>query len=815
MVDLAFSNINTDKVAWQKQVIPIITDDTWLEHEGDRVIFLLYENRRNTDDGWDVYVATIHKPIGVISEAGHLYTTKKYEDAKMWADGLIESRKDDFFTRFWYNISVNEKEYLSVNKQAWQIQPMGPVTVAYASEPTIVEGGRTHEYYAHVEYDGTKFLVHEGNDRGNIATAKFIDKSVAYVQWLHLLGRFTGEYSIEEDHWEDYEDLQSNAWQIQEAKPIKAKDAQVGDIIVVNDILNEEQEYRYTNPATDIVLNIHKGDKGEIVEILPDRVVFSVRFFGHPAFKEVHPDNIYYDGWSIRNTAVDVYKKEDADSIPMARYAWQIQSVEPITAEEAQIGDIIIWKAGQDSYGGHDDATVYVNSGDMGVIVDIPSNEEVDEDFIGWVEFYDKPKLNDIWAETPFVPGYRINKGDVDIYKAEDKEYIPIERYKEASHKLSWRVQEDISAADAWTHIIDWVKGDIAHTFNFKSDTIVKDIKDMIDAANVKGLHVSDVNKLNLDSIFKIYNDIKDLESYRTSSLKFADPLTYTDTSGINDGQPMKDKALMFHTEEATDIDMPVDTMWLEPDPNFNDPSNENTLNKLDRNDNTILENERNRKLTLAWQQQLEPKTYSGKYVSLMGEYYVYVNDKDFLPLEPSLKILNHSPTGFAWGYMGSGPAQLALAMLLDYTGDAVFANKYHQLFKIDIISDLPRDEAWSVNSDEIDTWIHENIIKKQAWQLQKTPEGSIPWRDVKKKIKEKLGFDVEIRRYQTEDDEITYPIYAIVSFSGDQEHIGGIAKEVMINNILLILKEFDPLISGEYKLLSSGSIAFTIEERR
>jgi len=35
----------------------------------------------------------------------------------------------------------------------------------------------------------------------------------------------------------------------------------------------------------------------------------------------------------------------------------------------------------------------------------------------------------------------------------------------------------------------------------------------------------------------------------------------------------------------------------------------------------------------------------------------------DVLNLEASLKVVNHSPTGFAWGYGGSGPAQLALAL--------------------------------------------------------------------------------------------------------------------------------------------------------
>ena len=39
----------------------------------------------------------------------------------------------------------------------------------------------------------------------------------------------------------------------------------------------------------------------------------------------------------------------------------------------------------------------------------------------------------------------------------------------------------------------------------------------------------------------------------------------------------------------------------------------------------------------------------------------------DGVPLDHkgSCKVYNHSPTGFSWGYGGSGPSQLALAILL------------------------------------------------------------------------------------------------------------------------------------------------------
>lgn len=55
--------------------------------------------------------------------------------------------------------------------------------------------------------------------------------------------------------------------------------------------------------------------------------------------------------------------------------------------------------------------------------------------------------------------------------------------------------------------------------------------------------------------------------------------------------------------------------------------------------------------------------------------------------LKPSLKVWNHSPTGFEAGYAGSGPAQLALAILMMFTSDDV-ARKLHQPFKFQFLAD-------------------------------------------------------------------------------------------------------------------------------
>jgi hypothetical protein len=63
--------------------------------------------------------------------------------------------------------------------------------------------------------------------------------------------------------------------------------------------------------------------------------------------------------------------------------------------------------------------------------------------------------------------------------------------------------------------------------------------------------------------------------------------------------------------------------------------------------------------------------------------------------------LWNHSPTGFEWGYGGSGPAQLALAILADYLGNDDQAVVFHQDFKRCIIASLPY-KGWILTGHEI-----------------------------------------------------------------------------------------------------------------
>jgi len=70
-------------------------------------------------------------------------------------------------------------------------------------------------------------------------------------------------------------------------------------------------------------------------------------------------------------------------------------------------------------------------------------------------------------------------------------------------------------------------------------------------------------------------------------------------------------------------------------------------------------------------------------------------------PLNPRHDLYNHSPDGFEWGYSGSGPAQLALAILADHLGNGALALVHHQEFKFRVVAGLPEQE-WVLTGDDM-----------------------------------------------------------------------------------------------------------------
>ncbi len=101
-------------------------------------------------------------------------------------------------------------------------------------------------------------------------------------------------------------------------------------------------------------------------------------------------------------------------------------------------------------------------------------------------------------------------------------------------------------------------------------------------------------------------------------------------------------------------------------------------------------------------------RVYSGTRDVSLGKckVYVRVGDRKPTPLKLCKGILNHSPSGFEWGYSGSGPAQLALAILVDALGAKTRDEKdraiqLHQAFKSAVIVSLPSG-SWTMTHGKV-----------------------------------------------------------------------------------------------------------------
>ena len=69
-------------------------------------------------------------------------------------------------------------------------------------------------------------------------------------------------------------------------------------------------------------------------------------------------------------------------------------------------------------------------------------------------------------------------------------------------------------------------------------------------------------------------------------------------------------------------------------------------------------------------------------------------------PLRPRNDIRDHSPDGFEWGYSGSGPSQLALALVADCCGRERVVPMVYQRFK-SVVAALPHD-GWTLTAMQI-----------------------------------------------------------------------------------------------------------------
>jgi hypothetical protein len=75
-------------------------------------------------------------------------------------------------------------------------------------------------------------------------------------------------------------------------------------------------------------------------------------------------------------------------------------------------------------------------------------------------------------------------------------------------------------------------------------------------------------------------------------------------------------------------------------------------------------------------------------------------------PLDPRFDLRRHAD-GLNWGYGGSGPAQLALALAADLLQDDEQARRVYQKLKVRVIGRLPQD-GWTLSEEQLRASIQE-----------------------------------------------------------------------------------------------------------
>lgn len=108
--------------------------------------------------------------------------------------------------------------------------------------------------------------------------------------------------------------------------------------------------------------------------------------------------------------------------------------------------------------------------------------------------------------------------------------------------------------------------------------------------------------------------------------------------------------------------------------------------------------------------------TYKGVRLPT-GEVRVTKDDEP-LPVWRSYQVKVLSPAGFGWGHGGAGPAQLALALLVEELGEPE-ALRYYERFKWEIISHLMLP-TWSFTSEAIHRWA------LQQWEATEEENGDL-----------------------------------------------------------------------------------------
>lgn len=73
----------------------------------------------------------------------------------------------------------------------------------------------------------------------------------------------------------------------------------------------------------------------------------------------------------------------------------------------------------------------------------------------------------------------------------------------------------------------------------------------------------------------------------------------------------------------------------------------------------------------------------------------------DGAPLDPCTSVVEYTRNGFEWSYEGPEPRQLALALLVDYLGDAEAAKRAVEPFMRTVVANFGNE--WEMTSADIE----------------------------------------------------------------------------------------------------------------
>jgi hypothetical protein len=98
------------------------------------------------------------------------------------------------------------------------------------------------------------------------------------------------------------------------------------------------------------------------------------------------------------------------------------------------------------------------------------------------------------------------------------------------------------------------------------------------------------------------------------------------------------------------------------------------------------------------------------------GDVWVIDDNKRVARLDPHFETINHSPTGFAWGYGGSGPAQLAFAILACVIGVKRASDPHlYQNYRRQVIERLDQKAGFAITEQSVIDWCREQTALLDA----------------------------------------------------------------------------------------------------